>query len=95
MSAHEPDDLAAGIPLKALVEDLRGRCEAVARLQGGSTYFIEELGIFRDCARHYGYLLASHAEPPRAAAGRWLWSLVANRLIRKTFALPLTRSHGM
>jgi len=63
MSIHEPNDLAAGIPLKALVEDLRSRCEAVARLQGGSTYFIEEVGIFRDYARQHDYL---HASPPTA-----------------------------
>ena len=63
MSAHEPNDLAAGIPLKALVEELRSRCEAVSRLQGGSTYFIEELGIFQDCVRQYGHLLAC---PPTA-----------------------------
>ena len=63
MSTHEPTDLAAGITLKALVEELRSRCEAVSRLQGGSTYFIEELGIFREYARQYGYFLAS---PPAA-----------------------------
>jgi hypothetical protein len=51
MNSHEPNDTAAGIPLKAHVEDLRSRCEAVSRFQGGSTYYREELGIFRDYAR--------------------------------------------
>lgn len=63
MSSYESNDLAAGIPLKALVEDLRSRCEAISRLQGGSTYFVEELGIFRECARQHGYFLAN---PPPA-----------------------------
>ena len=47
MSTHEPSHAAAGIPLKAHVEELRSRCEAASRFQGGSTYFHEELGIFR------------------------------------------------
>lgn len=59
MSAHEPSDAAAGIPLEALVADLRGRCEAVSRLQGGSAYFHEELGIFLDHADEQGLFLPS------------------------------------
>jgi hypothetical protein len=47
MSTYEPSHAAAGIPLKAHVEELRSRCEAASRLQGGSTYYHEELGIFR------------------------------------------------
>jgi hypothetical protein len=63
MSPHEPSHAAAGIPLKAPVEELRSRCEAVARLQGGSTYFHEELGIFRQYAEESGlFLQASPAE---------------------------------
>lgn len=57
MSAHEPSHSAAGIPLKALVAELRSRCETVARLQGGSTYYHEELGIFRACAKDHGLVL--------------------------------------
>lgn len=57
MSPHEPSITAAGIPLKTHVEELRRRCEAVARLQGGSTYFHEELGIFRTYANEHGLLL--------------------------------------
>ncbi len=61
MSTHEPSHAAAGIPLKAHVEELRSRCEAVSRLQGGSTYYHEELGIFRSYAEESGLYLA---EPP-------------------------------
>ena len=50
MSAHEPSHAPAGIPLQALVAELRSRCEAVSRLQGGSTYYHEELAIFRQYA---------------------------------------------
>jgi len=57
MSAHEPNEAAPGIPLKALVDELRSRCEAVSRLQGGSTYFIEEPGIFRQFAGEQGLIL--------------------------------------
>jgi hypothetical protein len=57
MSAHEPSHPAAGIPLKALVAELRSRCETVARLQGGSTYYHEELGVFRACAKDHGLVL--------------------------------------
>lgn len=58
MSPHEPSHSAAGIPLQAHVEELRRRCEAVARLQGGSTYYHEELGIFRAYAEESGLYLA-------------------------------------
>lgn len=57
MSPHEPSHTAAGIPLKALVAELRSRCETVARLQGGSTYFHKELGIFRAYAKEHGLVL--------------------------------------
>ena len=46
MSAHEPVVRLAGIPLQTHVAELRRRCEAIARLQGGTTYFHEELAIF-------------------------------------------------
>lgn len=61
MSAHEPSHIAAGIPLQTLVAELRGCCEAVSCLQGGSTYFHEELGIFRRVAEDRGLFLK---EPP-------------------------------
>lgn len=47
MSRHEPSRPAAGITLQALVAQLRSRCEAVARFQGGSTHYLEELRVFR------------------------------------------------
>jgi hypothetical protein len=59
MSPHEPSHAAAGIPLKAHVEELRSRCEAASRLQGGSTYYHEELGIFRIYAEETGLFLQS------------------------------------
>jgi hypothetical protein len=58
VSLHEPSHAAAGIPLQAHVEELRRRCEAVARLQGGSTYYHEELGIFRSYAKESGLYLS-------------------------------------
>jgi len=58
MSPHEPSQTAAGVPLQTHVEELRRRCEAVARLQGGSTYYQEELGIFRTYAEESGLCLA-------------------------------------
>ena len=61
MSFHEPSHAAAGIPLKAHVEELRSRCEAASRFQGGSTYFHEELGIFRAYLDEKGLYLK---EPP-------------------------------
>lgn len=57
MSPHEPSHTAAGIPLKAHVEELRRRCESASRLQGGSTYYHEELGIFRAYAKEHGLIL--------------------------------------
>lgn len=59
MSSHEPSQHAAGIPLKTHVEELRRRCEAVSRLQGGSTYYAEELGIFRDYAGEAGFIITT------------------------------------
>jgi len=59
MSPYEPSHAAAGIPLKAHLEELRSRCEAASRLQGGSTYYHEELGIFRSYAAEAGLFLQS------------------------------------
>ena len=57
MSAHEPSHAPAGIPLQALVAELRSRCEAVSRLQGGSTYYHEELAIFHQVAAEQNLFL--------------------------------------
>lgn len=59
MSAHEPDDAAEGIPLQTHVAELRRRCEAAERLQGGPPYYLEEVRIFRDYARDAGLFLLS------------------------------------
>ncbi len=50
MSPHEPRHPTSGITLKTCVEELRRRCEAIARVQGGFTYYHEELEIFRTYA---------------------------------------------
>jgi hypothetical protein len=57
MSQDEPSPTSAGVTLQAHVEELRSRCEAVSRLQGGSTYLHEEIGIFLDYVRERGFLL--------------------------------------
>lgn len=62
MCADESSKGAAGIALAAHVAELRGRCETAARLQGGSTHYHEELGIFREYASEAGLYLA---EAPR------------------------------
>lgn len=62
MSSHEPSRPLAGIPLKTHVEELRRRCEAIAGVQGGPTYYAEELGIFRDYATQAGLILSSPPE---------------------------------
>jgi Serine/Threonine/Tyrosine Kinase found in polyvalent proteins len=61
MSPNGSSHTAAGIPLKALVEELRRRCEAISRFQGGTTYYQEELGIFRTYASAAGLFAP---EPP-------------------------------
>jgi hypothetical protein len=61
MSPHESSQPVEGVTLKALVAELRSRCKAVSRLQGGSTYYHEELGIFRQVAKEQSLFLQ---EPP-------------------------------
>jgi hypothetical protein len=58
MHANEPVRPSPGVPLQAHIEELRSRSKAVSRLQGGSTYFHEELGIFRAYAAERGLFLA-------------------------------------
>ena len=62
MSNHEPNPTSAGVSLQAHVEELRGRCEAVSSLQGGSTYLYEEIGIFLDYVRDCGLFLEAPPE---------------------------------
>lgn len=63
MSAHESGRPTAGVPLQALVEELRGRCEAVARIQGGSPHYLEEIGVFREYAAERGLARLRDAFP--------------------------------
>lgn len=62
MSDHEPSHHPKGIPLQAHVAELRRRCEAVARVQGGPPYYLEEVRIFRDYAREAGLFLDQRPE---------------------------------
>jgi hypothetical protein len=59
MSAHEPSHAPAGIPLQALVAELRSRCEAVSRLQGGDPYYREELALFLEVAHSQSLFIQS------------------------------------
>src|SRR3954463_10039917 len=53
MSPHESGRPVAGIPLQAHVQELRRRCEAVARLQGGATDYWQEIRLFREYAAEH------------------------------------------
>lgn len=66
MSSHELGRPAAGIPLQTHLEELRRRCEAVSRFQGGSAGYYEQLGIFTDYASEENFHLA---EPPSGLNG--------------------------
>ena len=68
MSFHEPFGKTAGIPLEAHVEELRRRCEAVARVQGGSTHYLEEVRIFRAYAAERGLCHRSSELPELSRA---------------------------
>jgi hypothetical protein len=57
MSLHEPSRPPAGIPLQALVAELRSSCRAIARLQGGDPHYGEELALFIEAARAQGLFL--------------------------------------
>ncbi|MEQ1751890.1 MAG: hypothetical protein ABL974_20885 [Prosthecobacter sp.] len=54
MSSHEPFRTTAGIPLEVHVEELRRRCEATARVQGGATSYWQEIRLFREYATERG-----------------------------------------
>ncbi len=69
MSLNEPFGKIAGIPLETHVDELRRRCEAIGRIQGGSTHYLEEVRIFRDYAREKSLFcppsaLAELSRPP-------------------------------
>lgn len=56
-----------GIPLPPLVAQLRESCRASARLHGGTTHYIEELGIFRAYATAQGLFLDIDQAPEQLA----------------------------
>lgn len=62
MSSHGNRENTEESSLAAFVAKLRERCKAAARFQGGSTYYHEEVGIFRDFANENGLFLAP---PPK------------------------------
>jgi len=45
------------IPLEALADELRGRCEAICRFSGGHTFYWEEVSVFRRFAEENGLFL--------------------------------------
>ncbi|MGJ8655718.1 MAG: hypothetical protein ACSHX6_04635 [Akkermansiaceae bacterium] len=57
MSAHGNSRSHAGSTLPELVKQLRRRCNTVAGVPGGYTYYAEELQIFREYASTNGLLL--------------------------------------
>jgi hypothetical protein len=69
MSQHgnRPEDAESSLP--ALVAQLRSRCEAITRFQGGHTYHAEEVGIFRDLASDAGLFLDE--APPELSTAPW------------------------
>lgn len=69
MSQHGTSPEDAGSSLSSLVAQLREGCEAVARLQGGYTYYSEELAIFREVAVERGVFLKE--SPPELNSAPW------------------------
>lgn len=67
MSDYEPLGPTAGIPLETHVKELRGRCEASARVQGCPTHYWEELRLFREYAKERDLYLQHQ---PEEIAGR-------------------------
>jgi hypothetical protein len=57
MSSHEPSREIARVTLQIHIEELRRRCEAVSRFQGGITHYLEERGIFQSYAEEVGLIL--------------------------------------
>lgn len=53
----------SGVTLPSLVKQLRASCQTIARFQGGSAHYLEQLSIFRDCARTKGFLLDDAQAP--------------------------------
>ncbi len=69
MSAHEDHRRpTAGIPLEAHADELRRRCEATARLQGGATSYWQEIRLFREYAAERGLGCVSSQIPELSRA---------------------------
>lgn len=68
MSSHESFGTTEGVALQAHVEELRRRCEATARVQGGATHYLEEVRIFRTYAAERGLCQLSSALPELSRA---------------------------
>ena len=88
MSTHEPSQAPAGIPLQALVAELRSRCAAISRLQGGSTYYHEELAIFRQVAAEQNLVLQAppgelSRTPDEEGNEHQVWYLPATKAVLK------------
>lgn len=77
-SDHEPNGSPAGIPLQAHIEEFRRRCDAVARLQGGSTHYLKEVRIFRSHAAERGFILGTPPEP-RNRPPDYEWNVVGRK----------------
>jgi len=63
MPPHGNSRKASGVTLPSLVKQLRASCRTIARFQGGPAHYLEQLAIFRDCARAKGFLF-DHAQTP-------------------------------
>jgi hypothetical protein len=59
MTPHVDHANPERIPLEACIETLRGRLEAISRIQGGHTHYQEELRIFNEVANEQGWFLPS------------------------------------
>lgn len=57
MSEYGNSTNAEGITLSSLVTQLRASCEAITCIQGGHTYYAEELGLFRALCEERGLFL--------------------------------------
>ena len=53
--------------LSALVEQLQKGCEAIARFQGGDSYHVKEVGIFRKFARQNHLFLKDEPLKPNTS----------------------------
>ena len=69
MSPHGNRSEDAGSSLPSLVAQLRNRCKAITRLQGGHPDHAEEVAIFRELASDAGHFLDE--APPELSTPPW------------------------